>query len=143
MNGTLTASVSGITDADDTDNSTFTYQWISNNGTSDSDIDDATGSTYTPVQADVGSTVKVRVTFTDDAGTEETLVSAATDATAAATPTVSISGGSETEGDDASISFTVTLDEAASSTVTVDYATSDGSADLGDWATTTPPQAAP
>ena len=132
VNETLTASVSGITDADGTDNSTFIHQWISNNGTSDSDIDDATGSTYTPVQADVGSTIKVRVTFTDDAGTEETLVSAATDAVAAATPTVSISGGSGTEGDDASISFTVTLDAAASATVTVDYATSDGSATAGD-----------
>ena len=132
VNETLTASVSGITDADGTDNSTFIHQWISNNGTSDSDIDDATGSTYTPVQADVGSIIKVRVTFTDDAGTEETLVSAATDAVAAATPTVSISGGSGTEGDDASISFTVTLDAAASATVTVDYATSDGSATAGD-----------
>ena len=48
------------------------------------------------------------------------------------TPTVSIAGGSGTEGDDASISFTVTLDAAASATVTVDYATSDGSAESGD-----------
>ena len=48
------------------------------------------------------------------------------------TPTISIAGGSVTEGDSASISFTVTLDEAASETVTVDYATSDGSADASD-----------
>ena len=48
------------------------------------------------------------------------------------TPTVSIAGGSGTEGDDDSIAFTVTLDEAASETVTVDYATSDGSAEAGD-----------
>ena len=48
------------------------------------------------------------------------------------TPTVSIAGGSGTEGDDDDIDFTVTLDEAASGTVTVDYATSDGSADAGD-----------
>ena len=48
------------------------------------------------------------------------------------TPTVSIAGGSGTEGDDDSIAFTVTLDEAASGTVTVDYATSDGSAEAGD-----------
>ena len=47
-------------------------------------------------------------------------------------PTVSIAGGSGKEGDDSSISFTVTLDEAASGTVTVDYATSDGTADAGD-----------
>ena len=47
------------------------------------------------------------------------------------TPTVSIAGGSGTEGDD-DIDFTVTLDEAASGSVSVDYATSDGSADAGD-----------
>ena len=48
------------------------------------------------------------------------------------TPTLSIAGGSGTEGDDDDIDFTVTLDEAASDTVTVDYATSDGTADAGD-----------
>ena len=48
------------------------------------------------------------------------------------TPTVSIAGGSGTEGDDDSIAFTVTLDEAASETVTVSYATADGTADAGD-----------
>ena len=48
------------------------------------------------------------------------------------TPTVSIAGGSGKEGDDEEIDFTVTLDEAASGTVTVDYATSDGTADAGD-----------
>ena len=48
------------------------------------------------------------------------------------TPTVSISGGSGKEGDDSSVSFTVTLDEAATGTVTVDYATSDGTANAGD-----------
>ena len=48
------------------------------------------------------------------------------------TPTLSIAGGNGKEGDDSSISFTVTLDESASETVTVDYATSDGTADSGD-----------
>ena len=48
------------------------------------------------------------------------------------TPTISIAGGSGTEGDDDDIDFTVTLDEAATDTVTVDYTTSDGTADAGD-----------
>ena len=48
------------------------------------------------------------------------------------TPTISIAGGSGTEGDDDDINFTVTLDQAATDTVTVDYATSDGTADAGD-----------
>ena len=50
----------------------------------------------------------------------------------ATTPTMSIAGGSGKEGDDDDIDFTVTLDEAASGTVTVDYTTSDGTADAGD-----------
>ena len=53
------------------------------------------------------------------------------------TPSVSIASGSGTEGDDDEIDFTVTLDEAASTTVTVDYATSDGTADAGDDYTST------
>ena len=57
---------------------------------------------------------------------------AAASAVVETTPSVSIAGGSGNEGDDADIDFTVTLDEAASGTVTIDYATSDGSADAGD-----------
>lgn len=45
---------------------------------------------------------------------------------------MSIADGSGKEGDDNSVDFTVTLDEAATDTVTVDYATSDGTADAGD-----------
>ena len=77
---TLTASVTEIVDADGLENATFVYQWISNDGTSNSDIEGATNATYALVAADEGGTIKVRVTFTDDGGTEETLVSAATDA---------------------------------------------------------------
>ena len=43
-------------------------------------MEKATGSTYTLVAADRGRSVKVRVTFTDDAGNEETLTSAPTGA---------------------------------------------------------------
>ncbi len=47
-------------------------------------------------------------------------------------PTMNIAGGSGTEGDDEAITFTVTLEEAAANTVTVDYATADGTAVAGD-----------
>ena len=47
------------------------------------DISGATGSTYTAVEADEGERLKVRVSFTDDAGNAESLTSAATDAVAA------------------------------------------------------------
>ena len=75
---TLTASITGITDEDGLDDAEFDYQWIRYNGTSDVDIDNATSATYTPVEADVAATIKVRVTFTDDRDTEETLTSSAT-----------------------------------------------------------------
>ena len=74
---TLTSSVSAISDDDGTTNTTFSYQWLSNR---DTEIGGATSSTYTLVSADEGKTLKVRVTFTDDAGNEETLTSTATDA---------------------------------------------------------------
>ena len=80
---TLTANTSGIADADGLDDVSFTYQWLAD----DSDISGATYTTYTPVAADEGKAVTVRVSFTDDAGNEETLTSAATDAVAAAQPT--------------------------------------------------------
>ena len=75
---TLTANISGIADADGLSGETFSYQWVSSDGTTDTDIEKATGSTYKLVAADKGKSVKVRVTFTDDGGNEETLTSAPT-----------------------------------------------------------------
>ena len=77
---TLTAETSGIADEDGLDNASYSYQWVSNDGSADTDIQDATASTYILVDSHEGRTIKVRVTFIDDAGNEETLTSAATDA---------------------------------------------------------------
>ena len=55
----------------------YSYQWLSSR---ESEIDGATSSTYTVQASDNGKTIKVRVTFTDDAGNEESLTSAATEA---------------------------------------------------------------
>ena len=74
----LTASKSAIEDADGLESATFAWQWLANDGTDDTEIEDADEATYTPVAADLGKTLKVRVTFTDDGDTEETLTSAAT-----------------------------------------------------------------
>ena len=71
---TLTVDTSGIDDADGTGNATFSYQWIA--GTTD--ISGATGSSYAPLVADLGKTIKVRVSFDDDDDNEETLTSEAT-----------------------------------------------------------------
>ena len=76
---TLTASISGIMDEDGLPVfGELTYQWISDDGTDDSDIDGATDSTYTLVEADAGKTITVRVSFTDDAKFPESLTSAPT-----------------------------------------------------------------
>ena len=71
---TLTASTSDIADQDGLSNVSYGYRWIAGG----SDIDGATGSTYTLSEDDVGKTIRVRVTFTDDAGNAESLTSAAT-----------------------------------------------------------------
>ena len=75
---TLTADTSGIADADGLTNAVFSYQWIANDGNADTDIENETGSTYELSDDDVGKTIKVRVSFTDDADNQETLTSAAT-----------------------------------------------------------------
>ena len=77
---TLTADTSSITDEDGLTNVSYSYQWIAGG----SDIAGAAGSTYTLTASEQGQTVRVRVTFTDDADNEETLTSAATVAVAAA-----------------------------------------------------------
>ncbi len=73
---TLTADKSGIADADGLTNATYSYQWLAD----DAEIAGATGSTYTLADTDEGKAIKVQVSFTDDAGNDETLTSAATDA---------------------------------------------------------------
>ena len=78
---TLAANVSDIADDDGLVQATFSYQWIADN----SDIAGAADSTYTLVAGDEGKSVKVRVSFTDDRGNEETLTSAGTAAVAGET----------------------------------------------------------
>ncbi len=79
---TLTADTSGIADADGLDNVAFSYQWLSSR---DTEIKGATGSTYMLQAAHQGKVIKVRVTFTDDAGNLESLTSEATAVVSAST----------------------------------------------------------
>ena len=83
---TLTAATTGIMDADGLASPTYAYQWIRVDSGTDADISGATSSTYTLVAADEGTTIKVKVSFTDDAGNSETLTSAATATVAAIAP---------------------------------------------------------
>ena len=84
MGETLTADTSGIADDDGLTKVTYSYQWIRNDGTSDTDITGAADSTYTLAADDEGKTIKARVSFTDDAGNRETLTSTETVAVTAA-----------------------------------------------------------
>ena len=74
---TLTVTTSHIADADGLSNPGFAYQWVRHDFTtqSDTDIEGATSVTYTVMADDEGKAIKVRVTFTDDAGNEESLIS--------------------------------------------------------------------
>ena len=89
---TLTAVTTGIADADGLSGSTFSYQWIRNDGSTDTDIQDATGSSYILVDADEDQTIKVKVSFADDADNKETLTSTATAAVAAPEPPATPTG---------------------------------------------------
>ena len=72
---TLTADTSGISEADGLENVAYSYQWLSSR---DTEIDGATSSTYTLQSSDEGKAIKMKVSFTDDAGNEESLTSTAT-----------------------------------------------------------------
>ena len=112
---TLSADTSGISDDDGADHADFEYQWLANDGNEDVEISGATGRTYTPVDADEGKTIKVRVSFTDDDGNAETLTSAATAVVAAApeqeeeTPSLTASAHDLPASHDGSATFTFEL----------------------------------
>ena len=69
---TLTVDTSGIADANGLDDAAFSYQWLAD----DVEVQGATEAAYTLVSSDEGKTIKARVSFTDDAGNQETLTSA-------------------------------------------------------------------
>ena len=99
----LTASTSGISDADGLANASFTYQWLAD----DAEISGATGSSYTLVAADEGKAIKVTVSFTDDDGNEESVTSAAT--VAVAKPPLTATTHDVPESHDGSTAFTFEL----------------------------------
>ena len=76
---TLTANTSDIADPNGLDNASFAYQWMARG----SDIDGADGLSLTLTREEVGRTIRVRVSFTDDAGNRESVTSEPTAAVAA------------------------------------------------------------
>ena len=97
----LTASAAAVADADGTENAAFAWQWLAVDGTVVTEIADATGTAYEVAPEQAGKVLKVRVTFTDDKGNEETLVSAATEAVVDRRPvaaTLSVGDGAAEAG---------------------------------------------
>ena len=129
---TLTAVTTGIMDANGLTSPTYTYQWIRVDGTDEADIASANSSTYILVDADLGKTLKVRVTFDDDLGHTETLTSAATatvGAVATGPPTVNDVAVTSTPASgttyylaDEVIEFTVTFSAPVTVTATPKFA---------------------
>ena len=72
---TLTVDTSGIADMNGMVNATLSYQWVSSDGATDTDIAEATTSRYVLTDGDQGRVIKVQVTFTDDAGHAESRTS--------------------------------------------------------------------
>ena len=109
--GTI-ADADGLTKADNGDAGfAYTYQWIRVDNGTEADITGATSSTYTLAAADEGNTIKVKVSFTDDAGNGESRTSEATGTIAAAdttAPSLAASGGAVVDG----TTLTLTYDEA-------------------------------
>ena len=94
---TLTANIGGVSDGDGINAGTNAYQWIRDG----SDISGATSSTYTLVQADVGTAITVRYSFSDNESNANSTTSSATSSIANANvaasgvPTIS---GTTTQG---------------------------------------------
>ena len=89
---TLTADITGIADADGLTGVAFTYQWLAD----DAEIAGATGLAYTLADTDAGKAIRVRVSFTDDAGNAETLTSTATVAVALVAWSAELTVGTDT-----------------------------------------------
>ena len=85
--GEVLVANSAITDADGTSEATYDYQWFAGND----EITGATSITYTLTAAEQGQQVTVTVSFTDDAGNEESLTSEPT-ATVTARPNSAATG---------------------------------------------------
>ena len=146
MGQTLTAVTTGIMDDDGLTSPTYTYQWIRVDGT-EADIAGENSSTYPLGAADLGTTLKVRVTFDDDLGHTETLTSAATAtvgavATAPAVSTVDVTSmpaSGDTYGTGEMIRFTVTFDQDVTVTGTPEFEFCLGNSDGGSCTDGSPP----
>ena len=117
---TLTASAATVADVDGLP-SALNYKWYRVDGSNvEMEINGATGTTYTPAAADLGHTLKVKVSFYDNLGGEEVRESLETPTVEQ--PTLTIEEASATEG--SALTFAVTLSPATDRAVTVNWTVS-------------------
>ena len=131
----LTASQSTMADSDGLPPTTFpegyTFQWLreEENGSNQQPISGQNAQTYTLTDDDVGKKVRVQVSFTDRLGTMETLTSDAFPPSGTvisiSSPLVSLSGPSSAVDEGSDLTFTFTLNKAASTDLTVGVAISE------------------
>ena len=118
---TLTASEGNVADADGRP-SALNYQWFRVDGSNvETEIDGATGTTYTPVTADLGHRFKVKTSFFDNFGSPEVRESLETPTVEQPT-LMTIAAASAIEG--SALTFDVTLSPATDRQVTVGWTVS-------------------
>ncbi|MCP5417621.1 MAG: hypothetical protein H6965_11065 [Chromatiaceae bacterium] len=110
---TLTASVSDIDGA----SGVISYQWLRDGNP----IGGATASSYTPTQADVGSTISVSATYTDDLGSGETPLSSATAAVANVNDTGSVTIDDSTPAQGQTLTASVSDPDGASGAISYQW----------------------
>ena len=122
---TLSADASGVDDPDGLTNRSFTWQWLRVSGGTATAIAGASTARYTVVAADVGATLKVRVGFTDDDGTAETVESAQTSAVEPPSPVLTVAAGPSPVTEGTVATFTVTRTVVTTGALTVRYRVSE------------------
>lgn len=107
---------------------TFEYQWkrCDGAGANCGEIAGATAATHTVGVADLGSTLRISVTGTNEDGPAVATSDPTSEVQPGSQPTVSIGDATATEGDSAV--FTVTLSNEYHAVVQVEYATANGTA---------------
>ncbi len=130
---TLTAGTTAIMDDDGLTTPGYTYQWIRvATDNTETNIGSATASTYTLVTDDLGTTIKVKVSFTDDASNAETRTSVATAVVAAppdtTPPTVTGTPSTAASGTQIQIPFNEALQQSNGPLASAFTVTADGSA---------------
>ena len=122
---TLTADTSGISDVDGMDNAVFAYQWLAD----DVAIPDADAEAYTLTSAERGKAIKVTVSFTDDAGNQESLTESASISATATEPYTEYDSDSELPARKAYVDVTVEwepADDHGNAVISYEYRMAEG-----------------